>query len=161
MGVRKKLLLCAYGITYAGTRKLISFQQATAESEAQWEAFLHDLYQRGLAGASLQLITIDGSLGLAKTLATVYPYVPVQRCWVHKLRNVATKLPRNLGGLRAVYQAQSQREAVAQFQGWAAQWRRRVAKAVTCVEEDLLAFLGCPKAHWRKIRTTNAIERAF
>jgi putative transposase len=93
-GVKKKLLLCAYGITVSGTRELLSFRQATAESEAQWEAFLRDLYQRGLEGAALQLIAIDGSPGLRKALLTVYPYVPVQRCWVHKLRNVAAKLPR-------------------------------------------------------------------
>ncbi|MBI4286721.1 MAG: IS256 family transposase [Chloroflexi bacterium] len=168
-GVKKKLLLCAYGITVGGTRELLAFRHATAESEAQWEAFLRDLYQRGLEGSALQLITIDGSPGLRKALLTVYPYVPVQRCWVHKLRNVAAKLPRKwqegcLRGLRPVYLAETEREARAQFRAWAAQWRERAPRAVTCVAEDLdelVSFLACPKAHWRKIRTTNAIERAF
>lgn len=168
-GVKKRLLLCAYGITTAGTRELIAFRQAMAESEAQWEAFLRDLYQRGLEGKALQLITIDGSPGLRKALVTVYPYVPVQRCWVHKLRNVAAKLPRKLQeaclqGLRQVYLAETEREARARFRAWAVRWRGVVARAVACVEEDLeelLAFLACPQAHWRKIRTTNAIERAF
>jgi transposase-like protein len=97
-GVRKKLLLCAYRVTAAGTRDLVSFRQATAESEAQGEAFLRQLYQRGLEGQQVQLITIDGSPGLRKALLTVYPYVPVQRCWVHKLRNVAAKLPPHAAG---------------------------------------------------------------
>ncbi len=169
LGVRKKLLLCAYGVTPAGTRELVSFRQATAESEAQWEAFLRDLYQRGLTGLTLQLVTIDGNPGLRKALATVYPYIAVQRCWVHKLRNVAAKLPRRLQeaclrGLRDVYQAETRREAVARFRVWAVHWRSLAPKAVTCVREDLeelLAFLSCPKGHWRRIRTTNAIERAF
>jgi transposase-like protein len=52
-GVKKRLVLCAYGITKEGWREMISFRQATAESEAQWEAFLQDLYQRGLEGKTL------------------------------------------------------------------------------------------------------------
>jgi putative transposase len=168
-GVKKRLLLCAYGITVAGTRELLSFRQATCESEAQWEAFLRDLYERGLVGPWLRLITIDGCPGLRRALEWVYPYVPVQRCWVHKLRNVAAKLPRKyqeacLAEAKRIYQASSQREAVARFQEWASGWQAVAPKAVRCIEEDLeelLSFMACPQAHWRKVRTTNAIERAF
>jgi putative transposase len=69
-----------------------------------------------------------------------------------------------LGELKKVYQAQSQRESITLFRVWASRWREAAAKAVACVEQDLeelLAFMGCPKDHWRKLRTTNAIERAF
>jgi putative transposase len=167
--VKKRLLLCAYGVTWSGTRELLSFRQATAESEAQWEAMLRDMYNRGLLGEELRLITIDGSPGLRKALMSVYPYVPVQRCWVHKLRNVAGRLPRKLEGeclgeLKGVYLAQTQREAVRLFRIWASHWRDVSAKAVTCMEDDLeelLAYHTCPKEHWSKVRTTNAIERAF
>ena len=166
---KKRLILCAYGITEAGTRELLSFRQAPSESETQWEAMLRDLYNRGLEGDKLRLITIDGSPGLRRALMSVYPYVPVQRCWFHKLSNVANKLPKKLQGqclgeLKKVYQAQSQRESITLFRVWASRWREAAAKAVACVEQDLeelLAFMGCPKDHWRKLRTTNAIERAF
>ena len=168
-GVRKRLVLCAYGITAEGRRQMISFRQATAESEAQWEAFLHDLYQRGLEGKALALIVTDGNPGLHRALDTVYPYVPRQRCWVHKLRNVAAKLPRRaqpacLEGAKAIYQTPTHRQAVMRFRSWAARWRSSQPRAVNCLEADLdelLNFLHCPEAHWRKIRTTNAIERAF
>jgi len=168
-GVKKRLLLCAYGVTASGTRELLSFRQATAESEAQWEAFLQDLYERGLVGNSLRLITIDGCPGLRRALELVYPYVPVQRCWAHKLRNVAAKLPRRyqkacLAEAKEIYQASSQRQAVARFRDWASRWQHVAPKAVHCIEEDLeelLNFMACPPAHWRKVRTTNAIERAF
>ena len=93
-GIKKRPLLCAYGITAGGTRELLSFRQATAESEAQWEAFLRDLYERGLEGKGLRLVITDGCPGLHQALDTVYPYVERQRCWAHKLRNVAAKLPR-------------------------------------------------------------------
>jgi len=168
-GVKKRLVLCAYGITPEGKRELLSFRQALSESEAQWEAFLRDLYDRGLQGKALCLVTTDGSSGLHRALDTVYPYVPRQRCWAHKLRNVAAKLPRRiqeacLQEAKKVYQALTRREALARFRQWATCWRGLAPKAVACLEVDLdelLPFLDCPQHHWKKVRTTNAIERAF
>jgi putative transposase len=169
LGVKKRLVLCAYGITSGGQRELISFRQAPAESEAQWEAFLRDLYDRGIAGKQLHLISTDGCPGLHRALDTVYPYVPRQRCWAHKLRNVATRLPRRiqddcLEEAKSIYQADTRREAVHRFKGWSLKWKPFAPRAVSCLGQDideLLNFLSCPKLHWRKIRTTNAIERAF
>ena len=168
-GVKKRLVLCAYGITMEGKREMISFRQAQSESEAQWEAFLRDLYERGLKGAGLGLIVTDGNAGLHKAMDTVYPYIARQRCWVHKLRNVASKIPRKvqeecLEGAKRIYQAETRKEAVLRFKDWAKEWRPSQPKAVNCLEADLdelLNFLDCPKAHRIKIRTTNAIERSF
>jgi putative transposase len=76
LGSKKRLVLCAYGITPDGRREIVSFRQATAESETQWEAFLQDMYQRGLEGKLLTLIVTDGNPGLCRALKLVYPYVP-------------------------------------------------------------------------------------
>lgn len=168
-GVKKRLVLCAYGITPLGNREMISLRQASAESEAQWEAFLRDLYERGLEGKALYLVVTDGNPGLHRALDTVYPYVPRQRCWVHKLRNVVAKLPRSvrkscIEEARSIYRAGTQREAVACFREWAQHWRSSQPRAVSCLEADLdelISFLKCPPPHRRKVRTTNAIERAF
>lgn len=78
-GCRKRLVLCAYGLTAQGQRKLLSFRQVRAESEATWAACLTDLYQRGLVGAALRLIVTDGHPGLLAALAVAYPFVPRQR----------------------------------------------------------------------------------
>lgn len=115
------------------------------------------------------MVTTDGCPGLHRALDTVYPYVPRQRCWAHKLRNVAARLPRKhqeacLGEAKGIYRAGTRREAVAHFREWAHRWRQVAPKAVGCLEQDLeelLPFLDCPQAHWKKVRTTNAIERAF
>jgi putative transposase len=168
-GVKKKLILCAYGIKTDGIRELISFHQATSESEVQWGAFLNDLYRRGLEGKGLALVTTDGCPGLHQALDTVYPYVPRQRCWAHKLRNVAAKTKRRhqepcLIGAKTIYQADTTREAARRFHVWAQEWRTTEPEAMRCIEKDLdelLPFLDCPPHHWRKIRTTNAIERSF
>lgn len=168
-GVKKRLVLVAYGIDEEGTRRILSFRLATAESEAQWSAFLNDLYHRGLEGKNLRLVVTDGCKGLHKALDTVYAYVERQLCWVHKLRNLSQRVPARwrkecLAGASGIYQASTKREARARFRSWAGAWRERVPKAVACLEVDLeplLAFLDCPEADWRRVRTTNAIERSF
>jgi len=168
-GVKKILLLCAYGITLQGKRELIDFRVATAESERQWEGFLRQLYERGLSGASLRLVSTDGAKGIHRALDVVYPYVPRQHCWAHKLRNVAAKLRRKnqeeaLKGARRIYLAANRREAIGCFKKWADRWRGSEKGAVECLEKDLdelLSFFACSTGHWKKVRTTNAIERTF
>ena len=168
-GVKRRLVLCAYGITVSGQRRLLAFRLAQSESAQAWEAFLSQLQARGLAGHRLKLIVTDGCLGLHQALETVYPYVPRQRCWVHKLRNVSNLLSRRqqaecLAGARSIYQAATRREAIGAYWAWTHRWREEAPKAVACLERDLdelLNVLACPEAHRRKVRTTNAIERAF
>jgi len=167
--VHKRHVLCAYGITWEGKKEIVSFRQATSESEAQWEAFLHDLYHRGLEGKELRLIVTDGCAGLHRALETVYPYVPKQRCWVHKLRNVTNKvrkrdLERCMAEVRLIYLAENKREAVECFRKWKMNWVSLYPRAIDCIEKDLdelLNFLDMPPEHRIKVRTTNAIERAF
>lgn len=168
-GVKKRLVLCAYGITTEGQRELVSFRQAASESEAHWLAFLQDLYNRGLEGKHLRLVTTDGCPGLHSALEVVYAYVARQRCWAHKLRNVASRLRRKdkepcLAEAKGIYQAQTRRDAVARYREWVNHWQEVAPNAVTCLARDLdelLPFLDCPSSHWKKVRTTNAIERAF
>jgi len=112
-------VLTAYGITLFGGRTLLGFVQAKGESFEAWEGLLNSLYLRGLKGDNLRLITIDGSGGLRSALDIVYPHVPIQRCWAHKLRNVANYLKKAyqedcLSDARKIYQAQSKHLALAE-----------------------------------------------
>ncbi len=169
LGAKKRVILVAYGIRTDGHKELIDFLIHRSESEDAWKALLDNLYRRGLLGAQTQLIITDGSKGLHAALATVYPRIPRQRCWVHKLRNVANKLRRSiqaecLAQAKGIYLAGSKRQAVKHFHRWAARWRRKAPNAVACLETDLeqlLSFFDCPREHHSKIRTTNAIERIF
>lgn len=166
--VKKRFVLVAYGITYSGHKELISFRQATSESEAEWGKFLGDLYKRGLEGKFLKLTAVDGCGGLLKALDMTYPYVPIQRCWVHKIRNIASYLPKKhldcLKEVKAIYLAENRRAAINTYWSWAKKWRATTPKAVECLEKDIdqmLSFFDFPKNHWVKIRTTNQIERCF
>src|SRR5262249_57610372 len=93
-GVRekKKILLCALGMGGEGRKEMIVFNPAASESQACWEAFLRDLYQRGLKGIPCELMATDGGTGLHSALQIVYPKILLQRCWAHKTRNVLDKV---------------------------------------------------------------------
>lgn len=166
--VQRRMVLCAYGITAAGRRELIDFQIVKAEGEDTWKTFLLDLHRRGLAGQSLRLVVTDGQKGAAKAIAFVWPRAAHQRCWAHKLRNVAGRLKRSqqrcVDEARAIYEASTRKEAIQQFRMWKARWSKEAFAAVRCLEADLealLEFLDCPRPLWKKLRTTNAIERLF
>ncbi len=93
-GPQRVLLLVAYGVRPNGERQLLAFVRAKGESQAAWEGFLQNLYQRGLCGNQLQLVITDGCAGLAQALETVYPRARQQRCWVHKMRNKQASRPK-------------------------------------------------------------------
>jgi putative transposase len=165
---RRKVLVI-YGITFFGERKLVAFLQAKAESQNAWEALINNVYNRGLKGENLRMIITDGSTGLRSALSIVYPYATIQRCWVHKLRNVSNYLKKIyhddcIKGARRIYNARNKHLAIAEFKNWKRMWRKKAPRAVHCLEKDLekmLSFFDCPKNHWVRVRTTNAIERSF
>jgi len=168
-GAKKKVVLTAYGIKVDGRRELIDFVVTNAESEKKWWRFLNSLYRRGLTGEALGLVVMDGNPGLENAVDLVWAFVKRQRCWAHKLRNVANYLKKKhldqcIKGARAIYSAKNRKEAERAYGKWEKKWRPIAPKAVRCLEKDLdelLHFYSCPKGIWIKVRTTNVIERAF
>jgi putative transposase len=168
-GRKQVQMLVAYGIRQDGSRHLLAFLRSQGEGQADWEALLQDLYRRGLEGRALQLILTDGCAGLAAAIRTVYPRVRHQRCWVHKMRNILEQARRcdydemKLGA-QAIYRAEGRAQAEAAFRRFRARWRDRYPGMVKRLERDLpelLSFFAFPRHLWRKLRTTNVIERCF
>ncbi len=166
--VQRRMVLCAYGVTRQGQRQLIDFQLVKTEGEDTWYGFLWNLWSRGLRGEFLELIATDGQPGLIRALSRLWAAVPHQRCWAHKLRNLENKLKASqrscLDEAKLLYQAPNRTKAITAFRQWKRRWQRLAPKAVACLEEDLeelLAFFDCPKRHWKRLRTTNVIERLF
>ena len=120
--VQRRMVLCAYGITRQGKRELIDFQVVKAEGEDTWYGLLWNLWSRGLHGEFLELIATDGQPGLIKALGRLWAAVPHQRCWAHKLRNLANKLkaPQQscLEEAKLIYQAPHRTEALNRFRQW-------------------------------------------
>jgi len=167
---KRRCVLVVYGIKSNGIRELIDFELASnGESQIAWERFLNRLYHRGLEGNNLKLIIRDGNKGLKNALSNIFLNVPQQPCWAHKLRNVSNKLPKKLQSscieqARDIYRAADYRTALKTFKSWALTWQPIAPKAVACLNEDifdLLAFFKEPKHLWRKLRTSNIIERCF
>ena len=91
-GALKRPVLVALGIRADGRKEIIDFRLAASESAAEWERFLTDLWRRGLTGEGLEVICADGGQGLICALPTVYPSIPLQRCWAHKIRNILDRV---------------------------------------------------------------------
>jgi len=149
---------------------VIDFRLAGSESAGEWERFLTDLDRRGLTGEGLEMICVDGGQGLLAALPIVYPGIPVQRCWAHKIRNVLNKVrkpdqPAVKRDLHAVMNARDWPRARAAARRFAERWSEPYPKAVACLRNDLDELLACFRyktlAERRAVRTTNAIERRF
>jgi putative transposase len=168
-GPQRVLLLVAYGVRRNGTRELLAFTRAKAESQAGWEGLLNDLFRRGVCGKNLQLVITDGCSGLARAIETVYPRARHQRCWVHKMRNILEKVKRRdesqvKAGAQKIYLANHAAGARRAFERFRFHWRSRYPAMVRQLERDLpelLHFFALPSHLWRKLRTTNMIERCF
>jgi putative transposase len=168
-GRKRVQMLVAYGVRRDGTRQLLAFQRSLGESQAAWEGLLQDLYRRGLEGKRLALIVTDGCPGLAAAIQVVYPRVLHQRCWVHKMRNILERVRRRdydavKAEARAIYLAPSRSAARAAFHQFQKSWRADYPAMVKQLERDLpelLSFFSFPQHLWRRLRTTNVIERVF
>jgi putative transposase len=158
-------LLVVLGIRRDGQKVLLAVRNMGGESEAAWRAVLDDLVARGLK--TPEFLLIDGAAGLERALAALWPAVPVQRCTVHKHRNLLAHAPEALHEEISadysdmIYAATSQ-EIAARRKAFLRKWRlkcRAVADSLEEAGERLFAFTRLPPSQWKPARTTNAIER--
>lgn len=169
-GALRRPVLVVLGIRPDGKKEIIDFRLAHAESQAEWEVFLNDLYSRGLKGENTEVMVTDGGLGLLAALPLVYPHIPIQRCWAHKIRNILDKVKKKdhlviKQDLHRIMNASNLVKARQAFARFTAKWDTLYPKAVKCLKvdiEDLLTFFTFKNPSWWKaIRTTNSIERRF
>jgi len=170
MGAVKRFVLVVLGITPEGKKEIIDFRIAHAESQAAWEVFLTDLYRRGLKGKTTELVITDGGKGLLAALPFVYPHIPLQRCWAHKVRNILDSVRKKhrdnmKKDLHRISHAKGLRQAQTALKRFSEKWKSIYPKAVKSLkenQEELLAFFRIKDPSlWPQIRTTNAIERRF
>jgi putative transposase len=158
-------VLVALGVRRDGQKVLLSLRNMGGESEAAWRAFLDDLVARKLA--TPDLLIIDGAPGLEAALAALWPTVPVQRCTVHKHRNLLGHAPKKLHDeISADYTdmiyAKTVKAVEARRKAFVRKWRLKCPAVAASLEEagaNLFTFLLYPPDQWKSIRTTNAIER--
>jgi putative transposase len=169
-GAIRRPVLVALGLRPDGKKEIIDYRLAKSESAREWEEFLTDLIGRGLTGARLEMVCVDGGQGLLAALPIAFPHLPVQRCWAHKIRNVLDKVrlaQRDAvkRSLHAIMNAATERDARHAARRFADRFDHVCPAAVACLRDDLDELLTCFRyktlAQRRAVRTTNAIERRF
>jgi len=163
--VRSMALVIAYGVNTEGRRSVLGLDVDISESQESWVSFLKKLKARGLAGA--QLVISDAFEGLKAAIAQVFPEATWQRCKVHLLRSILAKVPKSARPMisamvRMIFLESSQEQAKQRLRQVVEQLRDRfpdAAQGLEDAEEDVLAFMHFPVAHWSKLCSTNPLER--
>jgi putative transposase len=158
-------LLVVLGIRRDGQKVLLAVKNMGGESEAAWRAVLDNLVSRGLRVP--EFVIIDGAPGLEKALGLVWPDALVQRCTVHKHRNLLAHAPERLHDeISADYTdmiyAGTPQEIETRRKSFIRKWRlkcRAVADSLEEAGDRLFTFTRLPPSQWKSARTTNAIER--
>ena len=158
-------LLVALGVRQDGQKVLLAVKNMGGESEAAWRVLLDDLVTRGLK--TPELVIVDGAPGLEKALAVLWSDMLVQRCTVHKHRNLLAHAPDRLheevsADYNDMIYAASKPEIEVKRKAFIRKWRvkcRAVAESLEEAGDKLFTFTRFPKSQWKSIRTSNAIER--
>ncbi len=165
-GVENVSLLLAIGVSTEGYREVLGVMEGYREDKASWLELLRLLVKRGLTG--VRLIIADAHLGLKEAAKACFPSARYQRCKVHFMRNVFSKVPRKQSAdvalmLKAIFAQESKEAATQKAKEVARTLRaRRLTKAAEVLENGIEAattFYSFPAEHWRYIASNNPIER--
>ncbi|MGA8899202.1 IS256 family transposase [Bradyrhizobium sp.] len=158
-------LLVVIGVRADGQKVLLAVRHMGGESTEAWRTVLDDLIARGLRPPAF--LIVDGAPGLEKAIGAVWDGVPVQRCTVHKHRNLLAHAPERLheeigADYTDMIYAATPEDIAMRRKAFIRKWRlkhRAVADSLEEASDRLFTFAQLPPSQWRSARTTNAIER--
>lgn len=158
-------VLVAIGVNAAGQREVLGVEVADGEMKDAWAGFLERLVARGMSG--VELVISDAHAGLKAAIQSVLNGISWQRCRVHFMRNAAARLTKAsqeewLGRLKQVFQALDEAEAHQRMQALILDSERKqpgFAALLQEAEAEVLSYMSFPKTHWRRIHSTNVLER--
>ena len=163
--VVSQAVVVATGVAADGHREVLGFEVGDSEDGAFWTAFLRSLKTRGLSG--VQLVISDAHAGLKAAIASVLIGASWQRCRVHFLRNVLAQVPKGsaemvAAAIRTIFAQPSPVHVHDQMEVIAAMLGRQFPKVEAMLRDasdDITAFAAFPVSHWKKIWSTNPLER--
>jgi transposase-like protein len=163
--VCSRAVVVAMGVNEDGRRELLGLKVGDSESESFWAEFISHLRERGLSG--VKLVISDAHSGLTKAIRRQLQGCVWQRCRVHFARNLLQCVPKAHQGmvtaaLRSVFAQESEEEIESRWDDLAASLAERFPKAAALMheaKEDVLAFRHFPQPHWKKVWSTNLLER--
>jgi len=163
--VVSQAVVVATGVAADGHREVLGFDVGDSEDGAFWTAFLRSLRARGLGG--VQLVISDAHAGLKAAIASVLLGAAWQRCRVHFLRNVLAQVPKGsaemvAAAIRTIFAQPGPdgvREQLGVIAGMLGRQFPKVEAMLREAADDITAFAAFPVLHWKKIWSTNPLER--
>lgn len=163
--VVSQAVVIATGVAADGRREVLGFDVGDSEDGAFWTAFLRSLKSRGLSG--VQLVISDAHTGLRHAIEAILIGASWQRCRVHFLRNVLAQVPKGsaemvAAAIRTIFAQPDAAHVREQLNTIAGMLGRQLPKVESMLRDagpDITAFADFPVAHWKKIWSTNPLER--
>jgi len=158
-------VVVATGVTATGEREILGLDVGDSEDEVFWRSFLLSLKQRGLTG--VQLVISDQHSGLVKALKRAFQGTAHQRCRVHFARNLLAHVPKGQAELvatafRMIFAQPTAEDVHAAWDKTRDELAARFPKLGPLMDDakaEVVAFTAFPREHWRKIWSTNPLER--
>jgi putative transposase len=160
-----RAVVVATAVTVDGNREVLGVDVGDSEDEVFWTAFLRTLRDRGLAG--VRLVISDAHSGLKASIARVFTGASWQRCKVHLARNILATVNHahkdmvaaTVRTIHAQPDADATRAQLHAVVGMLEDRFGKAAEILAAAESDVTAYSAFPRAHWRKISSTNPLER--
>lgn len=160
-----RAVVVATAVTADGNREILGLDVGDSEDEVFWTAFLRTLRDRGLNG--VRLVISDAHAGLKASIARVFAGASWQRCKVHLARNILARVNHAhkdmvAATVRTIYaqpDAEATRAQLHEVVGMLETRFPNAAEVLAGAEGDVTAYAVFPRAHWRKISSTNPLER--
>ena len=158
-------VVIATGVSADGRREILEFQVGDSEDGSFWTAFLRSLKIRDLSG--VQLVISDAQAGLRGAIDAVLLGAAWQRCRVHFVRNVPARVPKGsaemvAAAIRTIFAQPDSKTVRTQLDSIAAMLGRQfplIESMLHGAAGEVTAFADFPPQHWKKIRSTNPLER--
>jgi transposase-like protein len=159
-------ILMAYGVTPEGKREILGASAELSEAEVHWREFLKSLQSRGMHG--LRLVISDDHVGLKSARKAVFPSVLWQRCQFHLSQNAQSYAPKKsmraeiAEVMRGIFNSPTLEIAQAMKRQAIERYEKRAPEFAKWLEANVdegLTVYQFPVEHWKKIRTSNGMER--
>jgi len=164
--IQDAAILMAVGVGLDGKRRILGVSVSLSEAQVHWRNYLESLLERGLKG--VQLIISDDHSGLRKARQALFTGVPWQRCQFHLQQNASQYVPRQkmrkavAADIRGVFQAPDRAQAEVYLKQIVSKYSGSASELADWLEVSIpegLTVFDFPPDHWRRIRTSNVLER--
>jgi transposase-like protein len=164
--VTNHAVVVAIGVNELGHREILGVMIMPTEDTESWKMFLRSLVERGLTG--VKLIISDKHLGIREAVKQIFNNgVLWQRCKVHTMRNILCRVSKSAkqevaNALKTIFAQASRPKAEAEARRVIDEFGERFPEAMRALEDSLdevLTFYRFPQEHWKKISSTNPLER--